>query len=136
MSVVLKKLDTVEENTTDFALNFPLVSQTFFPPIQRRRTTSLTILAVKGCWKSKAEREHDIQSMHMFPMCSSLPEVHLSREHRGYHSYGLLPRPKQKVYQSPAHSCYHRWACDWRIRDIAAFHDYHRKDFADQGLVR
>ena len=26
MSVVLKKLDTVEENTTDFALNFPLVS--------------------------------------------------------------------------------------------------------------
>lgn len=29
MSIVLKRLDTVEENTTDFALNFPLVR---FPP--------------------------------------------------------------------------------------------------------
>ena len=28
MSVALKRLDTVEENTTDFALNFPLVGLT------------------------------------------------------------------------------------------------------------
>ena len=28
MSVTLKRLDTVEENTTDFALNFPLVGLT------------------------------------------------------------------------------------------------------------
>lgn len=29
MSVALKQLITAEENTTDFALNFPLVSLTF-----------------------------------------------------------------------------------------------------------
>lgn len=31
MSVALKKLDTVEENTTGFALNFPLVSLAIAP---------------------------------------------------------------------------------------------------------
>ena len=36
MSVVLKKLDTVEENTTDFALNFPLVSLTIPTSVRRR----------------------------------------------------------------------------------------------------
>ena len=33
MSVVLKKLDNIEENTTDFALNFPLVSPTILPSL-------------------------------------------------------------------------------------------------------
>lgn len=94
MSVVLKKLDTVEENTTDFALNFPLVSLTIPASFRRRRTSSLTALAVTGRRASQAECEHDIQSMHMFPVRSTLPEIHLPGEHRGYHTYGLLPRLK------------------------------------------
>lgn len=136
MSVVLKKLDTVEENTTDFALNFPLVSLSIPLSVRRRRTSSLTALAVTGCRASKAEREHDIQSMHMFPVCSPLPKVHIPRERRGYHSCALLPRPKQEVHQSPARSCYHRRTCHWHIRDVAAFHDGNRTDSGDQGLVR
>lgn len=136
MSVVLKKLDTVEENTTEFALNFPLVSLNTFPSMRRRRTSSLTSLGVTGCRASEAEREHDMQSMYMFPVCSSLPKVHLPREHRGYHSYGLLPRPKQEVHQPPAHSCYHSWTCYQRIGGITAFHDDNRTDSGDQELVR
>ena len=123
MSVALKKLDTVEENTTDFALNFPLVSLTIPPLSDGGENLPLTALAVTGRRASKAEREHDIQSMYMFPVCSSLPEVHLPRGYRGYRSYGLLPRPEQEVHQSPAHSCYHSWTCHGCIRNIANFHD-------------
>lgn len=104
MSMVLEKLDTVEENTTDFALNFPLVSVIISPSVKRRRTSSLTVFVVTGRRASKAECDHDIELVYTFPVCSSLPEAHLPGEHRSYHSYGLLPRPKQEVHQSRAHS--------------------------------
>ncbi|KAG8534022.1 uncharacterized protein KY384_000864 [Bacidia gigantensis] len=79
MSVALKKLDTVEENTSDFALNFPLAAA------QSKRNTSI-VSAQAICFQCALLLE---RSIYQEDIISVIPTLHYDGANRAYINHQL-----------------------------------------------